>query len=230
MAFDGGAVVRGKDICTAATFAATRVEIAPPGSAKFTPPCSRGRQTRRCKSLRRRCRALRAVCRRGAWWSAPARRASRYWRMETQLSPRSANAALQRLRRRCCALRAVCRRGLGGQHQHAGRAGTADRNAVIPEVGKRGVAKVTAAMPRAAGGMPARGLAASTSTAGQPVLADGNAVIPGNGGDALRFARIVSRPFRAVAHNSVRISPRFAAIIPYFPAAFNRPRCNPNFA
>ncbi len=86
MAFDGGAVVRGKDICTAATFAATRVEIVPSGSAKFA-------------------------------------------------------------------------------HRRAA------------EVGKRGDAKVTAAMPRATGSMPARGLAASTSTAGQPVLADGNAVI-----------------------------------------------------
>ena len=74
------------------------------------------------------------------------------------------------------------------------------------------------------------GLAASVGTPGEPVLADGNEVIPGNGGDALRFARIIPRPFRAIAHNGVRISPRLAAVIPYFPAAFNRPCCNPNFA
>ena len=148
---------------------------------------------------------------------------------ECQIRPSPCSKGRQT--RRCRALRAVCRRGgLAASVGTAGQPVLADGNEVIPEVGKRGVAKVTAAMPCAAGSMPAGGLVVSTSTSGQPVLADGNEVIPGNGGDALRFARIVARPFRAVAHNGVRISPRLAAIIPYFPAAFNRPRCNPNFA
>lgn len=123
MAFDGGAVVRGKDICTAATFAATRVEIAPPGSAKFTPPCSRGRQTRRCKGSRRRCRALRAVCRRGLGGqhqhAGPAGVGG--WKRSY---PRG------RQTRRCKGYggdAARCGRyageGVGGQHQHGGPAG-----------------------------------------------------------------------------------------------------------
>ena len=369
MAFDGGAVVRSKDICTVATFAATRVEIVPSGSAKFahrraaevgkrgdakvTAAMPRATGSMPARGLAASTSTagqpvladgnavIHEVGKRGvakvyggdaarcgqyagggAWWSAPARRASRYWRMETQLSPRSANAALQRLRRRYCALRAVCRRWVlaasvgtpgepvlrietqlsprsanaalqrltaampraaGGMPAGAWRPDLARRasrcwrmDAVIPEGGKRGDAKVTAAMPRATGSMPAGGLAASVGTpgepvladgnevipevgkrgdakthggdaarcgqyaggglaasvgtAGQPVLADGNEVIPGNGGDALRFARIIPRPFRAIAHNGVRISPRLAAVIPYFPAAFNRPCCNPNFA
>ena len=179
--------------------------------------------------LRRRCRALRAVCRRGLGgqtWHA-GRAGVGGW---TQLSPKAANAALQRLRRRCRALRAVCRRGVGGQRRHAGRAGVGGWKRSYPRGRQtrrcKGYGGDAARCGQYAGG----GLAASVGTAGQPVLADGNEVIPGNGGDALRFARIIPRPFRAIAHNGVRISPRLAAVIPYFPAAFNRPCCNPNFA
>ena len=117
-------------------------------------PCSRGRQTRRCKG-----------------YGGDAARCGQYAggglaaRPGTPGEPVLADGRSyprRRQTRRC--------KGYGGDAarygQYAGgglaaSVGTpgepvlADGNEVIPEVGKRGDAKVTAAMPRAAGSMPA---------------------------------------------------------------------------